>query len=239
MGWVTPNVALGIFVIIIIMAAVASFMMKDYTTYDKGSFHTFIAILAGLGVFVTFMFYFSVIELQQQQQELAGIQELSRINNAQLNSVLNEINKASKIIPSFVLSITPLSNTVCPNSIPPDTINPVSCTEKMVLSYRIFSLWQDVVISDYFLKVDALSYVAHFLQYANSKQLYSQWKVSRLNFSKQTQQFGDLLFEYGLKIRNQVPQEYIVTAKRLMCTQKYKEIFPKRKNEESETEQCG
>ena len=55
------------------------------STYDKGSFHTFIAVLTGLGVFITFMFYYNLVELQAQQQKLASIQELSRINNTVLS----------------------------------------------------------------------------------------------------------------------------------------------------------
>lgn len=239
MGWVTPKVALGIFVVIIIAAAIISFTMKNYETYDKGTLHTFIAILAGLGVFVTFMFYFSVIELQQQQQELSGIQELARINNAQLNSVLTEIKTASSKIPSFVLSITPLTNTICKNTIPIDPVDPELCTMKMVLSYRIFSLWQDVIVSNYFLKVDSLSYISNFLQYANSRQLKDQWKVSKLNFTADVQKFGDLLFEYGLKITKQTPEAYILAAKQLMCNPKYKEIFPNRLQEHITHYKCS
>jgi hypothetical protein len=227
MSVVTPTIALGLFVVILIIAGILAWYMNDYASYDKGSFHTFIAILAGLGVFVTFMFYFSVIELQQQQQELATIQELARVNDSLLNSVLNEMKTASEIIPNFVLSITPLTNTVCSSNAPPDPVSPQTCTEKMVLSYRIFSVWQDVIVSDRFLTMDPISYVANFLQRANSPQLEEQWSVNKLNFSSETQEFGDLLFKYGLPITNQTPAEYISTAQTLLNDPKYLSIFNK------------
>lgn len=225
MSTITPNFALILFAIILVVSGVLAWRMNSYAQYDKGSFHTFIAILAGLGVFITFAFYYAVIELQQQQQALAGIQELARINDSVLNSVLNAISESSNIIPNFVLSITPLTNTVCDSSAPDDPVNPQTCTEKMILSYRIFSLWQDMIVSDRFLTIDPISYIANFLQRANSPQLQQQWFVNKLNFLPATQTFGDLLFQYGLPITNQIPSEYINAAQNLINDPIYKTIF--------------
>ena len=222
---VSPNIALGIFAVIIVISAIVSWYMRDYGNYDKGSFHTFVAILAGLGVFVTFMFYYNIILLQQQQQTFANIQEISRINDSLLNSVLDEIKDASQVIPNFVLSITPLTNTVCDSTAPEDPVNPQTCTEKMTLSYRIFSLWQDVIMSDRFMGFDPACYIANFLQRANSQQLYEQWTVNKLNFTANTQTFGDLLFQYGLPITEQTPDAYTKAAQELISQQQYKAIF--------------
>lgn len=237
---VTPNIALALFALIIIVSAVIAWRMGSYADYDKCSFHTFVAILAGLGVFVTFMFYWNVVQLQNQQQELAAAQELARINDSVLNSVLDEIKDASYLIPNFVISITPLTNVVCCSTgstggatatciieVEPDPINQQTCTEKMVLSYRIFALWQDVIISNRFTNMDEVSYVANFLQRANSPQLYVQWTSSRINFDNQTKQFGNLLFEYGLPITNQTPEEYVAAAQKLINDPRYKSIFTK------------
>lgn len=225
---ITPNFALVVFIIILVVSGVIAWYSDNYAEYDKGSFHTFIAILAGLGVFVTFMFYYAIFDLQQQQQVLASIQELARINDSVLNSVLDEIREASSIIPNFVLSITPLTNTVCESAAPDDPVNPQTCTEKMVLSYRIFSLWQDVIVSDKFLTMEPISYIANFLQRANSSQLEQEWTVNKLNFSSETQAFGDLLFQYGLPITNQTPAEYIAAAQKLMSDPQYMTIFGKK-----------
>ena len=235
---VTPSVALAIFAVILIIAALVAWRKETYADYDKGAFHTFVAILAGLGIFVTFMFYWNVVQLQGQQQELAAIQELARINDSVLNSVLDEIQQASEIIPNFVLSITPLSNTVCCATggtgttgctipVGPDPVNPETCSEKMVLSYRIFSLWQDVIVSDKFINYDPVAYVANFLQRANSPQLYAQWSVAYINFNSSVQAFGNLLFEYGLPITNQTPQEYQAVANQMIADPRYKAIFNK------------
>lgn len=233
---VTPNVALLFFAAIIIISAVIAWWMGTYGDYDKGAFHTFIAVLAGLGVFVTFMFYYNLVQLQNQQQQLAALQEFSRINDSLLNSVLDSIRDASDIIPNFVLSITPLTNTVCcPTGttggcvipLDQDPVNPQSCTEKMVLSYRIFALWQDVIMSGKFMGLDAIAYISNFLQRANSQQLYVQWTMSKLNFNNNTEQFGDLLFEYGLPITDQTPQEYMSVAERMIADPRYQNIFKK------------
>lgn len=221
----SENIALIIFGVIIILSLIIAWYMGDYANYDKGSFHTFMAVLAGLGVFITFLFYYNVILLQGQQQKLTAIQEISRINDSVLNSMLDEIKLASDIVPNFVISITPLTNTVCSASAPEDPVNPQTCTEKMVLSYRIFSLWQDVIISNRSFKYEPISYVSNFLQRANSPQLYQEWKVNRLNFLSDTQNFGDLLFEYGLPITDQTSSIYISTAENLIRDPRYIDIF--------------
>lgn len=239
---VSENLALIIFGVILLISGIMAWWMGSYNTYDKGSFHTFIAILAGLGVFVTFMFYYNVVSLQNQQQQLAAAQELARINDSVLNSVLDEIKNASVIIPNFVLSITPLTNTICCTigvtgetgstgcSIPveSDPINPQTCTAKMILSYRIFSLWQDVIMFDKFIDCGTVSYIANFLQKANSSQLFVQWNVGKINFDCETQKFGDLLFEYGLPITTQTSQEYNDTALKFITDPRYKTIINKK-----------
>lgn len=237
MALVTPNIALGIFALIIIVSAVIAWRMGSYADYDKCSFHTFIAILVGLGVFVTFFFYYNVIQLQNQQQELAAVQELARINDSVLNSVLDEIKHASNIIPNFVLSITPLTNIVCCSTggtgatgtciieLGSDPVDAKTCTEKMVLSYRIFALWQDVIFSKKFTNFDDISYVANFLQRTNSPQLYAQWTAAKIDFDVKTQMFGDLLFEYGLPVTNQTPQEYVSVANLLVSDPRYQQII--------------
>lgn len=232
MALVSANIALIIFVIILVLAAIIAWRMETYSYYDAGRFHTFVAILAGLGVFVTFMFYYNVVSLQNQQQQLAAVQELARINDSVLNSVLDSIKDASTIIPNFVLSITPLTNTVCCGtggscviSVGPDPVNPQTCTEKMTLSYRIFSLWQDVLDSNSYTRLNPTPYVTNFLQRANSSQLHSQWSVSRIDYSSRTQQFGDLLFEYGLPITTQTPATYSEVAAKLIADPRFQSLI--------------
>lgn len=233
MPLISENQALIFFAIILIVAAVIAWWMGNYNKYDQGAFHTFIAILVGFGVFVTFLFYYNLILVQNQQQKLASLEELARLNDSVLNNVLDEIKNASAIIPNFVLSISPLTNSICCGetgstcSIAIDPVTPETCTEKMVLSYRIFSLWQDFIMSHKFMHLEALPYVSNFLQRANSQQLYSQWTVTHMNFSEITQNFGDLLFEYALPITDQTAQKYVTEAKKLIEDPRYHEIFQK------------
>jgi hypothetical protein len=237
---VTPNFALLVFGIILIAAAFVAWKSGAYINYDRGSFHVFIAVLTGLGVFVTFMFYYNLVQLQEQQQDLAAVQELSRISNNVINTVLDEITAASTIIPNFVLSITPLSNTVCCDTggtgstggtgtcnipVATDPINPETCTRKFVLSYHIFGLWQDVIMSNKFIAFDSTAYVSNFLQRANSSQLYTQWTVAHIDFNKSTQQFGDLLFEYGLPITVQTADNYEAMAEQLIADPRFQAII--------------
>lgn len=233
---VNENIALVIFGVILLVSAAVAWYMGTYSYYDSGRFHTFIAVLAGLGVFVTFMFYYNVLILQNQQQEIAALDELARVNTAVLGSVLNEIKAASTIIPNFTLSITPLANTACCAGstgggtgtcvipVDPDPVNPQTCTEKFVLSFRIFSLWQDVILSSKFIS-SPLGYVSSFLQFANSSQLYSQWQVSYIDFTSKTQTFGNLLFEYGLPITVQTSETYQTAAETLINDPRFQSLI--------------
>ncbi len=233
MAWMNEKYALLFFILLIVIAIVLALWIGEHKIYDEGRFHTFIAILAGLGIFLTFFFYYNIIILQGQQQQLAALQELTRLNDTVLNSLLDSFNTASTIIPNFVLSITPLTNNACcPTGstgciIPVDTdpVTPVTCTEKMTLSYRIFALWQDVIMSNNFIQLDATAYVSNFLQRANSQQLYEQWTMSKLNFNDNTQTFGDLLFKYGLPITTQTPEAYTTAANQLIADPEYQTIF--------------
>lgn len=229
---ISPIFAIVVFATIVGIAIVVAWWKRDYGTYDRGAFHTFVAVFAGLGVVITFLFYYNLLIIQEQQQQLTMIQEISAINDSTLNGILESMNSASTIIPAFVLSMTPLTNTICcPGgttggtacAFTPETdpVNPQTCTEKMTLSYRIFSIWQDVLVANGFLEEHQLAYVTSFLQRANSQQLYQQWTVTKINFSSRTQTFGDLLFEYGLPITIQTPEEYTAVATRLIADPRY------------------
>lgn len=243
---VSGNLALLIFALILIVSGLLAWWIGTYSDYDSSRFHTFIAILAGLGVFITFLFYYNILLLQSQQQELAALEDLTRLNDSVLTNMLAEINNASQTIPNFVLSVTPLTNTVCCQEgdtgttggtgstgtscvipVTTDPTTPQTCTQKMVLSYRIFSTWQDVMTSTQVLHHDPVSYVSNFLQRANSSQLYTQWTVTKIDFYPQTQRFGDLLFEYGLPITTQTPQEYTTTANKLVADSRFQSLCHK------------
>lgn len=218
--------ALGLFITIIIIAIVIAWYFESHEDYDNHQIHIFFAVLAGMGVFLLFLFYFNSIQLQQEQQQLNSVRELARVNHSISNGLLEEIKTASNIIPNFVLSILPLTNNMTNITIGQDEINPKNSIEKTVLSHRIFGLWQEVTLSSKAFLTDPLSYIFNFLQKANSPQLFEQWKLLKTGFNSNAQSFGDLLFEFGLIINNQTVEEYISAAKRLINDPRYKSIFP-------------
>jgi len=223
---VTPQIALLVFGIILVISALVAVMMKNYKSFDSGGFHTFIVILGGLGVFVTFMFYFSIVSLQQQQQDLNIIHETARFSDSMLDLMINEMNDASVNIPHFVLSLNPLAKRSCKKcDVEEDEDNTTNCLTKTFLSYKIFSMWQEAIVTSNFITHDRPSLVANFLQRANSKQLHEQWLLARVNFDCKTKNFGDLLFEYGLKITKQCPEVYMKQARLIIEDERYKDTI--------------
>jgi hypothetical protein len=219
----TPKVALIIFLVILCLSMFLGGFYQNYDDFNIGKFHTFVVILAGLGVIVTFMFYYGVVTLQQQQQRLFVVQETARLSDTISNGLLVEIDKAAEVIPNFALSLTPLSG--CPPVLVPDPETPVACTQRQVLSYKVFSIWQDLIIGNSFIEYDPEAYVTNFLQRANSKQLLEQWKLQKINFNHKTQDFGDLLFEYAIPIEIQKPESYVSAAHALLADPRYQDVL--------------
>lgn len=219
---VTPFLAVCLIVIIILIAVFIAFRI-DPKNYDTSRTHVFIATLAGLGIFVIFLFYYSVIELQQEQIKLFSVQETSRISNSILDIIFDEIQKSSTMLPTFSTSLLPLLQ--CNSEPQPDQETTEACIMKYNLSYKIFTTFQDVVLSENFVSIEPLAYTTNFLQRANSKKLYEQWIVNKIDFNSKTQKFVDLLFEYALPISEQTSDKYLETAQKLLNDQRYKDLI--------------
>lgn len=213
MALVSATVALLIFGAILVVSIGLAWWMSSYKAYESSNFHTFISILAGLGVFVTFMFYFNVVALQNEQQELTAAQELGKLNDGLINSILDEINESSMVIPNFIASITPL--TACEGLNGEDPANSHTSNQKLVLSYRIFAVWQDFISSSRRVHFEPVPYLCGFLQRGNSRQLLYYWEKTKLDYNNDTKTLGDLIFEYGLPITEQIPANYSVAAEKL------------------------
>ena len=216
---ITPQLSLFIFVVILLIAALVAMSYSDFGMFKNSRGHTFIIMLIGLGIFITFLFYYSIVELQNSQSQLATIQETSKLSADISDGLMNDIRAGSTKIPNFALSLTPLI--ICNSNIPVDPETPETCIAKMTLSYKIFNVWQQIVLAHNFVNYDPLSYTTNFLQRANSKQLLEQWKLNKINFNDDTQSFGDLLFEYALPITVQTPELYVETANKLLKDPRY------------------
>src|SRR6516225_10796376 len=125
---ITPNVALGAFVIILLVALfIANLCNPKY--YNTTRAKIFISCLAGLGIFVTFLFYYSIVSLQQSQQRYDIIRMTSHISKMLSHEVLNLLQEASLKIPSFTSSLFPLLNCQHVDQCDEDTL------ENVVLKY--------------------------------------------------------------------------------------------------------
>lgn len=156
--------------------------------YGSSRAKIFITMFTGLSIVVTFLFYYGSAEIQQRQSELFIIQQTDQGYNNALHELMEEMKKASKVIPQFVSELMNL-HTVEYND---------GTTEELIwrasLSNKIFSWWQTTLISQAFLYVCPRAFLTRCLRYAQSPILYQEWQQHRLLYNKETQRFGDLLF---------------------------------------------
>jgi len=223
---VTPWIALAVFGFIILLAIATAWYMGSAKEFEQSRIKIFTAVLAGLGIIVTMIFYYSIVTVQQQQQTLTIVQETARISNAISFTIPDEIKQASVYIPAFCHSLLPLM--MCDDDIDEeeeDELSYSNCSKRYILSLKIFSVWQDVIISERFLKVDTEAYINHFIQHANSMQLHEQWQRSKYDFNEETRLFGDMLFEYGLKINKRCPIMYNNATKKFLEDERTKMLF--------------
>lgn len=266
-----PATAIFVFLIVLLIACVVAWY-SDAGSYESTKVRVFLVVLAGLGIVLTALFYYNLLELQEQQQYLVTLQQTTTLGSELLNGVLQEIKTAVPIIPNFALSLIPLQNNcdivdaVRKRLIPADPANiavdrvaadahvytgvelnmtrgkakmctlspqhvmargdllgvdpctPEAIVERTVLSYRIFSVWQEVALYGSTIDVEPLAYVTNFLQRANSPYLWAVWQTSKIDFNQQTQEFGELLFCYGQNIQEQTPEAYVAAATELLAS---------------------
>ena len=228
MGFITPAVVILLFLIIIVVTFILTWVVGNGTNFEKSKLRTFVSVLIALGIFITFAFYFSVIQLQEEQARLAVLTQTARINK-QITALHTAIQENSTHIPDFVASLIPLSSDICP--VKPDSAenqnlgNQSLCNQnleiqatlrKRTLSHRIFSIWQEVELASNYVDFHPQAYVASFLQYASSAQLHNQWLQQRLNFGPATQKFGDLLFEHGQAMKAHTTENYTEIASTIL-----------------------
>lgn len=213
----TALLLLGIF----LLTALFITLRTPPHNYDQSRVFVFMSVLAGLGVIITFFFYYGVVELNEEQHRLNVVQETARISNILVEELMWEIVEAGKIVPNFAASVTPLQ---IYSHMTPDPETTDADFAKLFLSYKIFSVWQDLLIADEFTANEPLAYITSFLQRANSRPLFYEWIKHKIDFNSHTQKFGDLLFEYALPITDQRPDIYVDTAKKFLADPRYQMI---------------
>lgn len=192
---ITPGIALFAFIILLIVALLISGFCNPHN-FNKTRTKIFIYCLAGLGVFITFLFYYSIVTLQQTQQRLNIIEMTNNINQSMKN-MFEQIHVASNKIPCFTMSLFPLIK--CDNYKKDDDTDENKLLTTKV-AYIIFSMWQEIIVAVPFVDIDSPSMICNCLQRANSKYLYDLWCDMKYDFNLDTQNFGDLLFKNALHI---------------------------------------
>lgn len=206
---VTPTTAVLVFMGVLIVSLLISGFCTP-TKFDQTRTRIFITCFAGFGVMITFLFYYSVVSLQQTQQRQSIIAMTSNINKLLLKGVIDHLS--GEKVPYFTATLYPLLNL----KVEEDSNSAENQLLIFKLSYKIFSLWQELIIAMPFLDLDEHSFLSNFLQRANSKLLYEQWQSSKIDFNQETQEFGDLLFRYALDIKIQKPESYVEAANQIL-----------------------
>lgn len=218
---VTPAIAVIVFVIIVIVAVMVAAAIRP-NNFDNTRIKTFIGCMAGFGIFVTFLFYFSVVGLQQQQQRLS-FQDVTSSIVAMRDNILAEIQRAVETIPQFAYSLLPLLACGAIYSTG-DLCSSRGCIQIYNLSSKIFSLFQAVVLSYAFFDVDPVALNATFLQHTNSPYLYEEWEKQYINYSMDVQNYTNLLFEFGRGVTIQEPEQYRLAAVKMVGDVRYGRI---------------
>lgn len=220
---VTPLLTIVLFAIILIVAFLIAWR-ADPKNYDSSKTRIFITILTSLGIFLTFLYFYSVFVLQERQERLMIIQETSRINAQIWDGILDDIRDSSKIIPQFCASLFPLQNQY--HEVVSESKNPVEIEMyKTSLSNKIFSVWQSIVGFGDFFATEPISYLSLFLQWTSSKLLYEEWEKHKIIYSHKAVAFGDLLFKYSQNNPEHSNKAYIELAEKLLNDKEFRTLI--------------
>jgi len=190
-----PTFVIVLFFILLLVAIVVSVNVNSHDHFTKSKMNTFITIISGSAIFMTFIFYYNIVELQRLQNKDASIAQVVKLNRKISEEINEEMNNAIEKIPNFVLSLNPLLKyELIPGK---DENTFTSNLLKESISYKIFSIWENYIISESLIHYDEISYISNFLQKTKSLFLKEIWEKKKFCFPLHVQKFGDLLFEYS------------------------------------------
>ena len=212
---ISVTTGLIVFIVIIVISVLICLFVKP-DVFKGSRVNVFFMSMTALSVILLFLFYIALIQIYQAQNDLFTAQETIAINSSIFDFV-DSLRLSSTTNPKLVKSVLPL--------MPCRGDDTSKCVDRVILSYQIFSVWSGILSSVGFAQFDELAFTTAFLQRANSKELFEDWHYLKINFSSRVQQFGDLLFEYGLPITDQTPKAYVAAAKRLLQNPQYKSII--------------
>lgn len=208
----------------IIVALVAALISHTGGRYESSRLKVFVTVLSGLGVFITFFFYYNVVQLQAQGQHALYVEISERVDNAIIDLLVNVLPQSSTVTPVFTMSLLPLEPqpTVTPEEITPQVI-----ATRWSVSMKVFSIWQDYVT--YYAYLTTLGtedgYIYNFLQRATSEPLHQYWIMEKSSFQKNTIEFGDLLFEFALRNQDRTVEGFRKLSQELINDVRYLAII--------------
>ncbi len=183
------NLAGWLIILVIGIAVAVSTLTHKPQQYDSSKVKIFISVLTGLGIFITFFFYYNVVELQAQQQNFMIIESIEKLNQNIDDNYYDTMRDSVLIVPKFTASILPLSFTQEEYDSYIDQVGSQAILQKTILAHNIFILWRDYISYYYYIvkgRKDISSYITMFLQRANSQELFSIWKTSDSDFDSVT-----------------------------------------------------
>lgn len=216
MVFITHEVVIIVFAIVITIAIAAAFIINP-GSYDQSRWKVFIITVAGLGILLTVMFYYSVINIQQTQNELLFIKENIQMMTT-VNEVVDKISKGMDKGSSLASELTPLEKE-----------GKGKKKEKEENGYRyslaqsIFSTWQLTTLERKYVSVQEEAYMYLFLQWASSCTLRKQWVSLKLAYTERTRMLGDLLFAHAPEVHTVAEFGKAVTS--LVTLPRYKSIM--------------
>jgi hypothetical protein len=215
---INPIITFIIFIILIAISIVFSIQYtRSYDYFHSSRLNIFISLLTGIGVIITLLLYYALVTSILKQNEYIVIDDRNNFYTKSYEMIPSYITTVTPKIPIFVASITPLqiiSITPLPTNINSLTLEDESI--KRSLSLLIFDTWRALLGLKTLNGIDLESWLVYQLQFCNSPLLYEYWKLLHINYPSNVTLLGNLLFEYGLAITNQVPQSYVQAGKTLL-----------------------
>lgn len=207
----------GIIIVLIVIIAIVISAFSHGTNYDSSKVKIFIAVLTGLGIFVTFFFYYNVVALQYQQQSIMYYDRVQVLDESFIDSYLKSVEEYKDQCPEIINQMYPCQKW-----------NLQGKDDKVLqftLATRAYILWKDYVQYHEYVEQtgNAESYVCIFLQQCNSSILADIWKDSKYNYSDTCIKFSELLFEYTPKTED--INDYINASKKLVSDPRYNGLF--------------
>lgn len=193
-----PMITFIIFMVLISIAIVFAIQYKKSDVYFRDSnLNIFISILMGIGVLITLLLYYALVNSTLRQNDFLIIDDVNNFYTKSYETLPLAMTTVAKSIPHFVASLTPLSPQI-DTPLDPQTVEFEN--QKRTLSLLIFDTWRGFFNLKSFDMIQVNPWICYQLQFCHSIELYNYWKFLKINYGPHTNSLGDLLFEYGLNI---------------------------------------